>query len=836
MNKYFATIIPMQVNTMKIKWIGFCILCLIQLSYSAPKDKSVVLEAPVQKLRSQILDQDFLGKTQIQIELLENGQTRTVAFSEPFEISLPTDTLFTICATADTLERCYEIRSSLSSQKDSVIAFPLTNQNQSAYYKPLSITAKLEEQFSAAQIQTAEEAPADAVEKDYEESTQLKKVVVRIKKRPKRALGQSTVSAKNIKRMPALAEADIVKAIQALPGVVASSDFSSKIYVRGGGADQNLFLFDNGVVYSPVHFFGLFSTFLVEGVDKLNFYKGGFSPEYGNRLSSVVDIHSREGGKDSSEAWFEKSSVKISTFATQAHTEGHKGDWRWLLAGRVTYLKEILEALYNADISTIKLDYRFVDFQGSLSHKTSETQSEMLSFYAGRDELNFDLIKISWGNVVIPFNMTYKIDELWDLRASYAYSFFFQDFELGEIIGFGNRIHSHTVKPIFAYGGIEDHTVNLGAEVQYNIAAFSRNVKAASLYVNDVKNFWLINPFIEDNWTLGQWDLKSGLRLNYASAIQEYSVEPRFSTRYNIDENRRIDAHTGYYKQFLNSILFNNQETVNEFYYPSSQAQTQEIQPTSSILFSLGYSQDKILDQFDFTLEGYYKTLNNLIVFAPDERPDSVRNNPEATLGDLLITGEGYSYGSEVSIRKNEGWLSGGISYSYGRSILNQNDFIFLAKWDKTHSVKFDANINWKGGNEALWAHKIKGRYFRSSVGVTWSSGVPYTGYSGYSPSYFRDQGNGNQPGGPNPSYPNNLYVPLGGVNGLRYPDYFRFDIKAIDIGREGKWSFAWTILNVTNRNNPFQYTFDTSENPPKRTEIPQFPFFPLLLNYEYYF
>jgi hypothetical protein len=104
--------------------------------------------------------------------------------------------------------------------------------------------------------------------------------------------------------MPSLAEADVVKALQALPGVVASSDFSSKIYVRGGGADQNLFLFDNAPVYSPVHFFGLFSTFLVEGVDEVNFYKGGFPSRFGNRLSSVVDITTRDGGpKKDVKAW-----------------------------------------------------------------------------------------------------------------------------------------------------------------------------------------------------------------------------------------------------------------------------------------------------------------------------------------------------------------------------------------------------------------------------------------------------------------------------------------------------------------------------------------------------
>src|SRR5690606_13184247 len=153
----------------------------------------------------------------------------------------------------------------------------------------------------------AEEAESESYKS--EEAVQLKKVLVRAQRAPKRSLGKSTVSAKLIKRMPGLAEADVIRSIQGLPGVVSSSDFSTKIYVRGGGSDQNLILLDNAVVYSPVHFFGLFSTFLVEGIDEVNFYKGGFPPEYGNRLSSVLDIRSRKGGKDTVDTWIKGSSV-----------------------------------------------------------------------------------------------------------------------------------------------------------------------------------------------------------------------------------------------------------------------------------------------------------------------------------------------------------------------------------------------------------------------------------------------------------------------------------------------------------------------------------------------
>jgi outer membrane cobalamin receptor len=223
---------------------------------------------------------------------------------------------------------------------------------------------------SSAQNQTldssvADSSTADAVQ-EVELLTRLRPLVIQVRKRPQRSLGQSTVASKAIARQPGLAEADVIKAIQALPGVVASSDFSSKIYVRGGSADQNLFLFDDAVVYSPVHFFGLFSTFLVEGIDQVNFYKGGFSPAYGNRLGSVVDVKSRKGGKENNDSLKLAGSAQLTTFATTFSFEASKKQTRLNLAGRSTYIKQVLGLLNRTGVTDINIDYRFFDIQGNL--------------------------------------------------------------------------------------------------------------------------------------------------------------------------------------------------------------------------------------------------------------------------------------------------------------------------------------------------------------------------------------------------------------------------------------------------------------------------------------
>ena len=145
--------------------------------------------------------------------------------------------------------------------------------------------------------------------------------------------------------------------------------------------------------------------------------------------------------------------------------------------------------------------------------------------------------------------------------------------------------------------------------------------------------------------------------------------------------------------------------------------------------------------------------------------------------------------------------------------------------------MKLDLGVNWRG-EDAIWQ---SGRYLRSSAQLKWASGMPYTPYLGYHGSHDIDQ-----------SYPGfsiggaehyqNIAVPLGNRNTSLESDYFRLDIKAIDFGRENKWNFGFTILNVTNHENVFFHSYDTSENPPKAEKFTQFPFFPLLLSYEYYF
>ena len=653
-------------------------------------------------------------------------------------------------------------------------------------------------------------------------------MVVQLRRRPKRSPGESVVSAKSIKRMPSLAEADVIKSIQALPGVVASSDFSSKIYVRGGAADQNLFLFDNAVVYSPVHFFGLFSTFLVEGIDDVKFYKSGFPAQYGNRLSSVLKMDGRAGGQDTVDEWFSKSSIKISTFAAQLHTEGHQGPARWVVAGRTTYIGYMLDFCRFIGLLDLDLDYEFTDLQGTFVYNFTDDTRMKFSFYVGKDRLSFDPLYMDWGNVAVPINFYHRFNGDWDYNATLAYSEFYQTMKIGDLMSIEMYLYSFAGKQWVNYRGIDNHTITFGYEVEYYYERYQE--KLSTMTIADIQKPFHHVGYLQDAWKLTpDLLLQYGLRFNYQTAAEHFGVEPRTSLTINLDRTKTLELYGGYYLQYLNSIIYTDQETLNEFYYPATTTtKGTHIKPASSWLAAIEYTQREIFDDYDATVGVYYKTQNNLNTFVTQMDSTDEEESDEFVIADYFGTAEAYSFGYELSLRKDKGWLFGGINWSQSISVMRSNDGTkaYFPSWHQPYAVKMDLGINWKGDEDALWKHKVKGRYFRSSVMLKYSAGMPISEYKGY---YYGEE-LGNQ------QYDDDIVVLPGSRNAGRQTDYFRVDVKLIDIGREDKWNFSWTIINLTDHENMFYTFYDTSKNPPEKTSITQFPFLPIMLSYEYYF
>lgn len=809
-----------------------------------------------------VQDSSFAAGEKLNVEILESGEALQTTVGTPFSVVLPEDTLWNICVTnSDTAgaekEKCYELvytgneGSFSQALGEAFVDESAETKDESVAQGPDSAkvgepaeptTAKTEGSGPVAQgANDSAAAPAEAKKPnedvdvdallaggDNTKVTELKKVVVQLRRRPKRKPGESVVTAKSIKRMPGLAEADVIKSVQALPGVVASSDFSSKIYVRGGAADQNLFLFDNAVVYSPVHFFGLFSTFLVEGIDDVQFYKSGFPAQYGNRLSSVLKMDGRAGGQDTVNEWFSKSSLKISTFAAQAHTEGHQGPARWVFAGRTTYIGYMLDLCNAIGILDLELDYEFTDLQGTFMYNFTDDTRIKFSYYVGKDRLSFDPLYMDWGNIVIPLNFYHRFNGNWDYNMTLAFSEFYQTMKISDLMSIEMYLYTFAGKQWLNYRGIANHTITFGYELEYDYERYQEAI--ATISITDIQKPFHHVAYLQDAWKFApDYLLQYGMRFNYQTAAEHFGVEPRASFTVNVDENKTVELYGGYYLQYLNSIVYTDQETLNEFYYPATTTtKGKHIKPASSWLFAAEYSQRNIFEDYDATVGVYYKTQNNLNTFQAVLDSNEETASDDFVIADGFGTAEAYSFGYELSLRKDRGWLFGGINWSQSISVAKTHDGSkpYFPSWHQPYALKMDAGINWKGDENSLRKHRKKGRYFRSSVILKYSAGMPISEYLGY---YYPEEIGSQQ-------YSDDITVLPGSRNAGRQTDYFRIDVKPIDIGKEDKWNFSWTIINLTDHENMFYTFYDTSKNPPKKTSIAQFPFLPIMVSYEYYF
>jgi len=466
--------------------------------------------------------------------------------------------------------------------------------------------------------------------------------------------------------------------------------------------------------------------------------------------------------------------------------------------------------------------------QGTFMYDFSKDTRLKFSYYIGKDKLEFDPLYMDWGNIAIPLGIYHRINNDWDYNATFAYSKFYQTMKISDLMSIEMLLHSFAGKQWLNYRGIDNHTVTLGYELEYVYERYEE--KMASISVADIEKTFHHVAYVQDAWKVSpDFLLQCGLRFNYQTASQHFGVEPRASVTMNLDDLKTLELYGGYYLQYMNSIVYTDQETLNEFYYPATTTTDgRHVKPASSWLFAAEYSQRDFFEGYDFTAGVYYKTQSNLNTFAMKTDSSDESSSKELVLADNFGTADGYSFGYELSLRKDKGWWFGGINWSQSISVARSNDGSkpYFPSWHQPYALKLDLGINWKGDEDALWKHKKKGRYFRSSLALKYSSGMPISEYKGY----YLQQEIGTQ------KYSDDIVVLPGSRNAGRQTDYFRIDLKAIDFGREGKWNFSWTIINLTNHDNMFFTFYDTRKNPPKKTEISQFPFLPIMLNYEYYF
>jgi len=593
------------------------------------------------------------------------------------------------------------------------------------------------------------------------------------------------LSPRIIKAVPALAEPDIFRTIQALPGVLTSNEASTGLVIRGGNTDQNLILLDGITVYNPTHFGGIFSNFLVDAVKEVELIKGGFNAEYGGRLSAVLNVLSREGNRN-----YFQGKTSISLLSAQTTMEGPFYNGAWLLSARRTYFDYLLPKILPAETAEKIPPYYFYDLQGHVFSDLNEKDRISVSIYRGIDDLIFDNLGLTadWGNNTYSLSLRRVFNEKLVGNFLAASSEFFTNFNLGGDDGLNseNKILDQTLSAnltFFQSSALEWRT---GAQIkQLDFKYLNTFLEDTSFYIGE-------SPLEAGFYTKLKWKatprfiIEPGMRYNYYSV---YSSTPyidfRLGAKYLLTDDRYINLAFGNYHQFIQTV----QDDYNPTILDSWLAVDNSVDPAEAQQAVIGY-EEYIRDIYKIQIEAYYKTIQNMLTFE-DSRSSTDADISDEKVSDAFTLADGYAYGLELFFQKTFGKLTGWVAYtnSVSRKImtsqLTAKEEEYYTNWDRSHVINILGNYTVNPKWELNWKW-------------TWQSGQAFTPILGY---YVEKL-----PGDPGSTFST---IP-GARNSGRYPVYDRLDIGVV---RHGKFfgrdmDIFFQIINSYNKKNIFIYIY----------------------------
>ncbi|MGV3588824.1 MAG: TonB-dependent receptor [Adhaeribacter sp.] len=639
-------------------------------------------------------------------------------------------------------------------------------------------------------------------------------------------MGIERMDIKTIRQVPTLfGEADILRAVLTLPGVKTVGEASTGFNVRGGATDQNLILFNGATIYNPSHFFGFFSAFNPEVVKDVELYKSSIPAKYGGRLSSVLEINSREGNKQKF-----TGSAGIGLLTSRLHVEGpiKKDQTSFILGGRTTYSNWIFDLL--PDKSNLKnTRASFYDLNLQVNHEVNENNHLSLTGYYSQDQSNLNtdtLFNYGNRNIVLKWARTFNkrlFGTFTTGQDRYQYDNYSEVNPVNAFrMAFG--IKQAYLKGDFVYTLNPKHTLNFGLNTLYYqlqpgsfkplgteslivpLVLQPEQALESALYLGDkyevspelsldfglryslfnylgpqAVNTYAPNLPKEENNQLDSVFYKSG------KIIKTYhGPEWRFAARYALTEKFSVKLGYNTMRQYIHQ-LSNTTAIAPTDVYKLSDA---NIRPQFGSQVSLGLYRNFRANSIETSVEVYYKRLRDYLDYKSGAL---LVLNPHLET-DVINTG-GKAYGAEFMVKKLSGKLNGWVSYTYSRTLLRMNDpnageiinngNYYPANFDKPHDFTLISNYR--------LSHRVS-----FSTNVTYSTGRPITIPIGtfYYAGSFRT-----------------LY---GDRNSYRIPDYFRTDLS---LNIEGNHKLkqlthnSWTVgvYNVTGRKNPYS-TYFTSE------------------------
>ena len=666
-------------------------------------------------------------------------------------------------------------------------------------------------------------ADADVRIELEEQNLMLEEVLVtggRVEAVKSTALGMEKITPSLLKNIPtAMGEVDVLKMVQALPGVKTVGEASSGFNVRGGSTDQNLMLLNGGTIYNPTHLFGFFTAFNSDMVSDVEIYKSSIPSQYGGRISSVLNITGKEANK---EKFVGVAGIGLLTSKLNLEIPLWKERTSLLLSGRTTYSDWLLGMLPE------KSGYKdgkagFYDVGGTFSHTFNMRNKLNIYGYYSRDRFAFnDNEKYGYGNMNLSAHWRSIFNDR--LTGNFSVGYDHYDYKNDETVdsiqaarlSFG--INQYFAKANFNLE-LEKHKLNFGASTllydirsgkyeplgEYSLVATDELQKDKALesavYLGEE---WEITPKFSVNAgirysmfnALGPRDyytyqpgtlpsestIADTVRVTGNKVLKTYhGPEFRLSGRYAFNDDFSVKAGFNTMRQYIHKVSNTSIMSPTDTWKLSDV----NIKPQQGWQLAGGFYYNTPDRMWEFSLEGYYKKMKDYLDYRSGAK--LLMNHHLET--DVINT-EGYAYGVELEVKKPKGKLNGWINYTYSRTFLRQNDARIVrpinggdwypTEYDKPHDFKFVGN------------YKFTRRY-SLSLNMDYSTGRPTTVPAG---QYYDQQLGTTQA----------FYTDR---NSYRVPDYFRMDLSFnveashhLTLATHSSISFG--VYNLTGRKNVY--------------------------------
>lgn len=657
-------------------------------------------------------------------------------------------------------------------------------------------------------------------------------------------LSAIAIPVEHLKSVPVLfGEVDVLKTLQLMPGVQGGSEGMSGMYVRGGGPDENLFLLDGVPIYNVNHLGGFFSAFNADAVKNVTLYKGSFPARFSGRLSSVLDVTTNNGNDKEYHGL-----VNIGLISAKLALEGPivKEKTTFSLSARRTYgdllIQPVLALANSGQYEKLKAGYYFYDFNGKITHKFSERSRLYASYYMGDDDVytrikyegsytgdiyrNTFNMNMDWGNIVGSLRWNYVINpQLFmnitgsftryrfdigmgsDNYAEYDYDEVFFHEEESVEMNYKSGIRDYAIRADFDYSPDPNHSIKfggsmihhvftpevLGMQLQYNYTDQAEAFDIDTTLGQSVVRANEINLFAEDDWSI-----TDALKVNAGLALSGFAVEgtfypsiqPRLSGRWLLSDDFSAKFGYAYMTQYMHLLSTSGLSLPTDLWVPA----TARIAPMNAHQVAAGLSYN-LMSLLDLSLEGYYKSMNNLMEY----KDGASFFGSSAGWEDKVCLGRGWAYGLEFLAQKTVGTFTGWIGYTWSKTMRQfdrpgqelNNGKPFPAKYDRRHdfSIVLMYKPNDRFDISATWVYSTGNA---ATLAMQEFEAPEYDGWYMEEISYVESR------------------------NNFRMPDYHRMDIGMSFHKKKKHGVRTWniSIYNVYNRKNPYMIYEGTQYNP----------------------